>query len=137
MATKVVIPKHYSTGKKNLQIQHAGLRTKCSSLNQHLCSKILFKVLSVFMEQLRLFERSRYSLIRPDMITIVSTVGTPSLPLLLSGDGNINIDVFFSIVQTFIGGTTHIIHEECRFLSLSLSLQLLISVYLHFFRINL
>ena len=38
-ADTIKVPKYYSTGNRSLQIYHTRLRTKCSSLKQHLFSK--------------------------------------------------------------------------------------------------
>lgn len=107
------IPKYYSTGKRNLQIQHTRLRTSCSSLNQHLYSKNIVESPfclcgAVETTEHFLLECPRYTPIRANMINIVSSVRTPSLSLLLSGDGSLDNDankLIFSTVQTFIEGT--------------------------------
>ena len=78
-----------------LQIHHTRLRTKCSSLNQHLHSKnIIDNPLcacgSVETTNHFLLERPQNIQARRDMITTLPTFCVPSLNNLLYGDTNLN-----------------------------------------------
>ena len=104
------IPKYYSYGLRNLQIQHTRLRTECSSLNQHLFSKnIIDNPLCTCgeVESTRhfLLDCSHYDEIRVAMLNNISAICNPSLNVLLYGDCQLDNrlnETIFREVQIFI-----------------------------------
>ena len=104
------VPVYYSSGNRLLQIHHTRLRTKCSSLNQHLYSKnIIDDPLcacgSVETTNHFLLECPQYIQARRDMITALSTFCVPSLNSLLYGDTTLNNHqnkLIFLTVQKYI-----------------------------------
>ena len=104
------VPIYYSSGNRLLQIHHTRLRTKCSSLNQHLHSKnIIDDPLcacgSVETTNHFLLECPQYIQARRDMITALSTFCVPSLNNLLYGDTTLNNHqnkLIFLTVQKYI-----------------------------------
>ena len=104
------VPAYYSSGNRLLQTHHTRLRTKCSSLNQHLHSKnIIDDPLcacgSVETTNHFLLECPQYIQARRDMITALSTFCVPSLNNLLYGDTTLNNyqnKLIFLTVQKYI-----------------------------------
>ena len=109
----IKVPVYYSSGNRLLQIHHTRLRTKCSSLNQHLHSKNIINdplcaCGSVETTNHFLLECPQYIQARRDMITTLSTFCVPSLNNLLYGDSNLNNDhnkLLFQTVQKYISDT--------------------------------
>ena len=95
------VPVYYISGNLLLQIHHTRLRTKCSSLNQHLHSKnIIANQLcacgSVETTNHFLLECPQYIQARRDMITALSTFCVPSLNNLLYGEPPQQVNISIS-----------------------------------------
>ena len=109
----IKVPVYYSSGNRLLQIHHTRLRTKCSSLNQHLHSKNIINDPSCACGSVEttnhfLLECPQYIEARRDMITTLSTFCVPSPNNLLYGDSNLNSDqnkLLFQTVQKYISDT--------------------------------
>ena len=109
----IKVPVYYSSGNRLLQIHHTRLRTKCSSLNQHLHSKNIINDPSCACGSVEttnhfLLECPQYIQARRDMITTLSTFCVPSPNNLLYGDSNLNNDqnkLLFQTVQKYISDT--------------------------------
>ena len=91
----IKVPVYYSPDNRLPHIHHTRLRTKCSSLNQHLHSKnIIDDPLcacgSVETANHFLLESPQYIQARRDMITALSAFCVPSLNNLLYGDTTLN-----------------------------------------------
>ena len=133
------IPNYYSYGPRNLQIQHTRLRTECSSLNQHLFSKIIIDnplCICGEVESTRhfLFDCSHYDEIRIAMLNNISAICNLSLNVLLYGDCQLDNslnETIFREVQTFITESKRFDRWDEKIpLSLCLSLSLsLIYIY--------
>ena len=103
-------PRHFSVGDRYAQILHTRLRTSCSSLNQHLCSKNIVndphcQCGAIETTKHYLFECQRYRQIREEMINVISRYCTPSLKCLLYGDEHLSFNcnsVIFIAVQKYI-----------------------------------
>ncbi|MCG7883757.1 MAG: reverse transcriptase family protein [Candidatus Thiodiazotropha endolucinida] len=112
------VPKYYSTGNRAMQIYHTRLRTKCSSLNQHLFSKNLIEnplCECGIVETTKhfLLECPRFIQARTDMLDTLSTLCIPTLNVLLYGDDKLDFHqnkLIFLTVQ-------HYISESRRFTS--------------------
>ena len=104
------VPGYYSSGNRLLQIHHTRLRTKCSSLNQHLYSKNIIEDPSCIcgsVESTRhfLLECTRYNQARTTVTNTLSTFCVPSLNVLLFGDNTLNNHynkLIFQAVQKYI-----------------------------------
>ena len=109
-ADTIKIPKYYSTGNRSLQIYHTRLRTKCSSLKQHLFSKNMIpnplcEWGMVETTKHFLLECPRFTQARTVMIHTLSPFCIPSLNNLLFGDDKLDFHqnkLIFLIVQHFI-----------------------------------
>ena len=109
----VLPPDYYNAGKRLGQIYHTRLRTRCSSLNQHLFSKNttqspLCTCGEVEDSKHFFLECNLYNNIRHDMLTTISRFCNPGLDVLLYGNPTLsnetNISIFTAI-HTFILGT--------------------------------
>ena len=106
----IKIPKYYGIGNKISQIHHTRLRTKCSSLNQHLFSKNITEnplcvCGAVETTEHFLLECPRFTQARTVMIDTLSTFCFPSLNVLLYGDDKLDFHhnkLIFLIVQQYI-----------------------------------
>ncbi|MCG7879037.1 MAG: endonuclease/exonuclease/phosphatase family protein [Candidatus Thiodiazotropha taylori] len=99
-------PRFYNEGKRLGQILHSRLRTKCSSLNEHLFSKNIVPNASCscgLIEDTKhfLLHCPLYHNIRNVMLRSVSQFSQPSLNVLLYGDPNLNhhenVQIFLSV----------------------------------------
>ena len=105
-----VPPRYYNVGKRLGQVLHARLRTKCSSLNQHLHSKKIIDSPRCACGSIEdtnhyLFVCHRYTDSRRELLNTVSTICHPNLNVLLYGDPSLSFDQnkhIFSAVQDFI-----------------------------------
>ena len=103
-------PNFFFAGKRLGQIHHARLRTKCSSLCEHLYSKnILDNPLCVCgaIEDTNhfLLKCNRFSNQRQEMLDTVTHIHTPTLNVLLYGSQELNEmqnQQIFTAVQNFI-----------------------------------
>ena len=103
-------PNFFFAGKRLGQIHHARLRTKCSSLCEHLYSKnILDNPLCVCgaIEDTThfLLKCNRFSNQRQEMLDTVTNIHTPTLNVLLYGSQELNEmqnQQIFTAVQNFI-----------------------------------
>ncbi|MCG8046167.1 MAG: reverse transcriptase domain-containing protein [Candidatus Thiodiazotropha endolucinida] len=96
-------PSYYSTGKRIGQIYHARLRTKCSSLRQHLFSKNISdsprcECGSVEDNHHFLLVCNKYTDLRRELFTIVSEKCQPTLNVLLYGDLSLSFEENKAIV---------------------------------------
>ena len=110
-AGKIRKPKYFYSGTRQLQILHCRLRTKCSSLNQHLYQKNIVdspKCLCGLTESTNhyFFKCSRYTVLRSTLFNNLRPLCTEiTLNLLLNGDQSLTLDVntaIFKHVQNFI-----------------------------------
>ena len=115
----IKVPVYYSSGNRLLQIHHTRLRTKCSSLNQHLHFKnIIYNPLcaygSVQTTNHFLFECPHYIQARRDMITTLSAFCVPSLNNLLYEDTTLNNHhkLIFQTVQKYISDSKHFVLDQ-------------------------
>ena len=103
-------PSYYFTGKRIGQIYHARLRTKCSSLRQHLFSKNLIDSPrcacgSVEDNHHFLFVCDQYTELRRELLTTVSEKCNPTLDVLLYGDLSLSLEenkAIFLAVHDFV-----------------------------------
>ena len=103
-------PSYYFTGKRIGQIYHARLRTKCSSLRQHLFSKNLIDSPrcacgSVEDNHHFLLVCDQYTDLRRELLTTVSEKCNPTLDVLLYGDLSLSLEenkAIFLAVHDFI-----------------------------------
>ena len=84
----IKVPVYCSSGNRLLQIHHTRLRTKCSSLNQHLHSKNIINDPLCTCETVEttnrfLLECPQYTQDRRDMITALSTFCSMSKQLIV------------------------------------------------------
>ena len=103
-------PAHYNAGKRLGQIYHSRLRTKCSSLNEHLFSRnIVDSSLCTCgsVEDTKHFIREcpLYFNLRQEMLTVISEFCLPSLNVILFGNPDLtthsNVRIL-DAVQSFI-----------------------------------
>ena len=100
----------YNIGDRKLQVLHTRLRTRCSSLNQHLFVKNVVE--SPLCQcghpettQHFLLQCQRYSDIRHELIDKVSPITCPTVDILLYGDNSKDLrsnSAIFEAVQKFI-----------------------------------
>ena len=106
----VLPPDYYNAGKRLGQIYHTRLRTRCSSLNQHLFSKNITQspLCICGVPNIFFLECSLDNNIRHDMLTAISRFCNPGLDVLLYGNPTLsnetNISIFTAI-HSFILGT--------------------------------
>ena len=113
------VPRYYSSDNRLLQIHHTRLRTKCSSLNQHLYSKNIIEDPSCICGSVKstrhfLLECTRYNQARTTMTYTLSTFCVPSLNVLLFGDNTLNNHynkLIFQAVQKYIADRKHFLPE--------------------------
>ena len=103
-------PAYYNAGKRLGQIYHSRLRTKCSSLNEHLFSRnivdsSLCTCGSVEDTKHYILECPLYSNLRQEMLTVISEFCLPSLNVILFGNPDLTTHSntrIFDAVQSFI-----------------------------------
>ena len=103
-------PAYYNAGKRLGQIYHSRLRTKCSSLNEHLFSRnIVDSSLCICgsVEDTKHFilECPLYFNLRHEMLTAISEFCPPSLNVILFGNPDLTTHSntqIFNAVQSFI-----------------------------------
>ena len=104
------IPKFYFAGKRLGQIYHSRLRTKCSSLNQHLFSKNIVESPLCFCGALEdtnhfLFNCGRFHNLRQELFNKIIQICQPTLDILLFGSEQLseieNRQIFLA-VQEFL-----------------------------------
>ena len=103
-------PHFYFTGTRVGQIHHARLRTKCSSLKQHLWSSNIVETPYCECGLIEnndhfLLKCPRYTEMRVNMIRLIRPLATPSCDVLLFGDSSLSENVnqyIFTTVQKYI-----------------------------------
>ena len=108
-------PNFFFAGKRLGQIHHARLRTKCSSLCEHLYSKIILDnplcACGAIEDTNRfLLKCNRFSNQRQEMLDTVAHIHTPILNVLLYGSQELNEmqnQQIFTTVQNFILKSKH------------------------------
>lgn len=105
-----VVPRHFFEGKRLGQIYHARLRTKCSSLKEHLFSKNI--IASPLCDCGMVENTSHYLLscnqfgnLRNELLNIISPICTPTLDVLLYGNQQLSLldnKIIFTAVQEYL-----------------------------------
>ena len=103
-------PAYYNAGKRLGRIYHSRLRTKCSSLNEHLFSKnivdsSLCTCVSVEDTKHFILECPLYFNLRQEMLTVISEFCLPSLNVILFGNPDLTTHSntrLLDAVQSFI-----------------------------------
>lgn len=106
----IIPPSYFYIGNRADQIQHARLRTKCSSLKQHLFLKNIIDSPLCICGKIEdtehfLFDCRLYHGIRQEMTRSLLRICRPSVNILLYGDTNLSYDdnrQIFKIVHEFI-----------------------------------
>lgn len=101
----ILPPSYYFIGKRLGQIHHARLRTKCSSLRQHLFSKNIIDCPRCVCGSIEdthhyLLVCNQYTDIRRELMNTVSEICNPSLNVLLYGDPSLSFEENKTIVLT-------------------------------------